>query len=256
MFSSCDEVCDSEPIEPSDPSENRLIVFGCLSCPNLNLNPASPLPDSEERKAADVEDTTENELSDPDEDDLTDSQQTNKLSELYSTTIPSVDSAMESWDGSGLDAGYGSQGECWINTSRRKGQGGRNATRGQRASAWEFTLTRGIWSGDANLQLSLRGSLRKHEELSDDILFCENFMNVRNLLLLQVRTVIKLWASPSTLTSGAVRSSSSAAPRLLLDTGRTTPSATEGSVKTTGTNHRGRTELSFIYLNWQLASYI
>uniref|UniRef100_A0AAX7SQ77 PDZ domain-containing protein n=1 Tax=Astatotilapia calliptera TaxID=8154 RepID=A0AAX7SQ77_ASTCA len=53
-------------------------------------------------------DTTENEISDPEEDDLTDSQQTNKLSELYSTTIPSVDSAMESWDGSGLDAGYGS----------------------------------------------------------------------------------------------------------------------------------------------------
>uniref|UniRef100_A0A669CPS6 Glutamate receptor interacting protein 2 n=1 Tax=Oreochromis niloticus TaxID=8128 RepID=A0A669CPS6_ORENI len=51
-----------------------------------------------------------NEISDPEEDDLTDSQQTNKLSELYSTTIPSVDSAMESWDGSGLDAGYGSQG--------------------------------------------------------------------------------------------------------------------------------------------------
>uniref|UniRef100_A0A8C4ZWY9 Glutamate receptor interacting protein 2 n=1 Tax=Gadus morhua TaxID=8049 RepID=A0A8C4ZWY9_GADMO len=48
----------------------------------------------------------ENDLSDP-EDDLTDSQQTNQLSELYSTTIPSVDSALESWDGSGLDAGYG-----------------------------------------------------------------------------------------------------------------------------------------------------
>uniref|UniRef100_A0A3Q3G577 Glutamate receptor interacting protein 2b n=1 Tax=Labrus bergylta TaxID=56723 RepID=A0A3Q3G577_9LABR len=47
---------------------------------------------------------------DTEEDDLTDSQQTNKLSELYSTTIPSVDSAMESWDGSGMDAGYGSQG--------------------------------------------------------------------------------------------------------------------------------------------------
>uniref|UniRef100_A0A8C7Z1T9 Glutamate receptor interacting protein 2b n=1 Tax=Oryzias sinensis TaxID=183150 RepID=A0A8C7Z1T9_9TELE len=57
-----------------------------------------------------AEDTTENEISDTEEDDLTDSQQTNKLSELYSTTIPSVDSAMESWDGSGLDAGYGSQG--------------------------------------------------------------------------------------------------------------------------------------------------
>uniref|UniRef100_A0A3Q1FHD9 Glutamate receptor interacting protein 2b n=1 Tax=Acanthochromis polyacanthus TaxID=80966 RepID=A0A3Q1FHD9_9TELE len=55
-------------------------------------------------------------LYDPEEDDLTDSQQTNKLSELYSTTIPSVDSAMESWDGSGLDAGYGSQGKFQINT--------------------------------------------------------------------------------------------------------------------------------------------
>uniref|UniRef100_A0A803T3I5 Glutamate receptor interacting protein 2 n=1 Tax=Anolis carolinensis TaxID=28377 RepID=A0A803T3I5_ANOCA len=50
-----------------------------------------------------------NEVSDP-EDDLTDSQKTSKLSEIYSTTIPSVDSAMESWDGSGIDAGYGSQG--------------------------------------------------------------------------------------------------------------------------------------------------
>ncbi|XP_075039775.1 glutamate receptor-interacting protein 2 isoform X7 [Mixophyes fleayi] len=50
-----------------------------------------------------------NEGSDP-EDDLTDSQKTSKLSEIYSTTIPSVDSAMESWDGSGIDTGYGSQG--------------------------------------------------------------------------------------------------------------------------------------------------
>uniref|UniRef100_A0A8D3EGC1 Glutamate receptor interacting protein 2 n=1 Tax=Scophthalmus maximus TaxID=52904 RepID=A0A8D3EGC1_SCOMX len=58
---------------------------------------------------AEADDATENELSDTEDDDLTDSQQTNKLSELYSTTIPSVDSAMESWDGSGQDAGYGSQ---------------------------------------------------------------------------------------------------------------------------------------------------
>ncbi|XP_071984441.1 glutamate receptor-interacting protein 2 isoform X5 [Engystomops pustulosus] len=50
-----------------------------------------------------------NEGSDP-EDDLTDSQKTSKLSEIYSTTIPSVDSALESWDGSGIDAGYGSHG--------------------------------------------------------------------------------------------------------------------------------------------------
>ncbi|XP_077132786.1 glutamate receptor-interacting protein 2 isoform X2 [Ranitomeya variabilis] len=50
-----------------------------------------------------------NEGSDP-EDDLTDSQKTGKLSEIYSTTIPSVDSALESWDGSGIDTGYGSHG--------------------------------------------------------------------------------------------------------------------------------------------------
>uniref|UniRef100_A0A6I8RNB0 Glutamate receptor-interacting protein 2 n=1 Tax=Xenopus tropicalis TaxID=8364 RepID=A0A6I8RNB0_XENTR len=50
-----------------------------------------------------------NEGSDP-EDDLTDSQKTSKLSDIYSTAVPSVDSALESWDGSGIDAGYGSQG--------------------------------------------------------------------------------------------------------------------------------------------------
>ncbi|XP_053576892.1 glutamate receptor-interacting protein 2 [Bombina bombina] len=50
-----------------------------------------------------------NDGSDP-EDDLTDSQKTSKLSELYSTTVPSIDSALESWDGSGIDTTYGSQG--------------------------------------------------------------------------------------------------------------------------------------------------
>uniref|UniRef100_A0A3B1KK04 Glutamate receptor interacting protein 2 n=1 Tax=Astyanax mexicanus TaxID=7994 RepID=A0A3B1KK04_ASTMX len=55
-------------------------------------------------------DDLENDLSDNEDSEMTDSQKTNKLSEIYSTTIPSVDSAMESWDGSGIDAGYGSQG--------------------------------------------------------------------------------------------------------------------------------------------------
>lgn len=50
----------------------------------------------------------ENDLSDNDDSEMTDSQKTSKLSEVYSTTIPSVDSAMESWDGS-IDASYGSQ---------------------------------------------------------------------------------------------------------------------------------------------------
>lgn len=60
-----------------------------------------------------MEDTTENDVSDPEEeedDELTDSQQTNQLSELYCTTLPSVDSAMESWDGSAMDAAFNAQG--------------------------------------------------------------------------------------------------------------------------------------------------
>ncbi|CAB1353218.1 unnamed protein product, partial [Coregonus sp. 'balchen'] len=65
--------------------------------------------DMAEEKKQDGE--MENDLSDTEDvSDMTDSQKTNKLSEIYSTTIPSVDSAMESWDGSGIDAGYGSQG--------------------------------------------------------------------------------------------------------------------------------------------------
>ncbi|KAM9342659.1 glutamate receptor-interacting protein 2a [Pholidichthys leucotaenia] len=44
------------------------------------------------------------------EDDLTESQKISKLSEIYSATVPSIDSAMSSWDSSGLDAGYSSQG--------------------------------------------------------------------------------------------------------------------------------------------------
>lgn len=50
-----------------------------------------------EDKKSEVEEATENELSEAEE-------------ELYATTVPSLDSAMDSWDGSGLDAGYGSQG--------------------------------------------------------------------------------------------------------------------------------------------------
>uniref|UniRef100_A0A673ZLU4 Glutamate receptor interacting protein 2a n=1 Tax=Salmo trutta TaxID=8032 RepID=A0A673ZLU4_SALTR len=43
------------------------------------------------------------------EDELTDSQKTSKHSGVYSATVPSMDSAMSSWDGSGIDADYGSQ---------------------------------------------------------------------------------------------------------------------------------------------------
>uniref|UniRef100_A0A8C7S5V8 PDZ domain-containing protein n=1 Tax=Oncorhynchus mykiss TaxID=8022 RepID=A0A8C7S5V8_ONCMY len=45
------------------------------------------------------------------EDELIDYQKTSKHSGVYSATGPSVYSAMSSWDGSGIDTGYGSQGE-------------------------------------------------------------------------------------------------------------------------------------------------
>ncbi|XP_075408906.1 glutamate receptor-interacting protein 1 isoform X5 [Tenrec ecaudatus] len=45
------------------------------------------------------------------EDDSCSAQRPGKLSDTYSSSaVPSVDSAVDSWDGSGLDAGYGSQG--------------------------------------------------------------------------------------------------------------------------------------------------
>uniref|UniRef100_A0A8C1RVP8 Glutamate receptor interacting protein 2b n=1 Tax=Cyprinus carpio TaxID=7962 RepID=A0A8C1RVP8_CYPCA len=71
----------------------------------LKIKKQTDTPDEKNK-----ENDLDNELSD-NEDEMTDSQKTNKLSDIYSTTIPSVDSAMESWDGSGMDAGYSSQGE-------------------------------------------------------------------------------------------------------------------------------------------------
>lgn len=50
-----------------------------------------------------------NELSDA-EDETSTAQKSGKLSDIYSTTVPSVDSAVESWDGSGIDTSFGSQG--------------------------------------------------------------------------------------------------------------------------------------------------
>lgn len=61
----------------------------------------------------------DNELSDNDDSEMTDSQKTSKLSEVYSTTIPSVDSAMESWDGSTIDASYGSQSKFTLTPTHK-----------------------------------------------------------------------------------------------------------------------------------------
>ncbi|XP_042191192.1 glutamate receptor-interacting protein 1 isoform X8 [Callorhinchus milii] len=56
------------------------------------------------------------ELSDV-EDEIPTVQKPVKLCDIFSTTIPSVDSAVESWDGSGIDTGYGSQGPSGYQAS-------------------------------------------------------------------------------------------------------------------------------------------
>ncbi|XP_054436039.1 glutamate receptor-interacting protein 1 isoform X5 [Pteronotus mesoamericanus] len=44
------------------------------------------------------------------EEDPSPSQKSGKLTDMYPSTVPSVDSAVDSWDGSGIDASYGNQG--------------------------------------------------------------------------------------------------------------------------------------------------
>uniref|UniRef100_A0A673HD96 Glutamate receptor-interacting protein 1-like n=1 Tax=Sinocyclocheilus rhinocerous TaxID=307959 RepID=A0A673HD96_9TELE len=56
-----------------------------------------------------------NDLSDM-EDDGQAGQKPGKLSDIYSTTIPSVDSAVESWDGSAMDATFSTQGKFDVST--------------------------------------------------------------------------------------------------------------------------------------------
>ncbi|XP_071279572.1 glutamate receptor-interacting protein 1 isoform X1 [Agelaius tricolor] len=52
------------------------------------------------------------ELSDA-EDESSAAQKSGKLSDIYSTTVPSVDSAVESWDGSAIDTSFGNQGHTY-----------------------------------------------------------------------------------------------------------------------------------------------
>uniref|UniRef100_A0A8C5AL30 Glutamate receptor interacting protein 2a n=1 Tax=Gadus morhua TaxID=8049 RepID=A0A8C5AL30_GADMO len=84
-------------------------------------------------------------LSDPEEDFLNDSQKASKCCEVYSANVPSIDSAMSSWDGSGFDAGYCSQGtylhkasDLTLNPSEwrhTKHRGNAGSTRHQHATA-------------------------------------------------------------------------------------------------------------------------
>uniref|UniRef100_A0A3Q3M7I1 Glutamate receptor interacting protein 2a n=1 Tax=Mastacembelus armatus TaxID=205130 RepID=A0A3Q3M7I1_9TELE len=68
----------------------------------LKIKKQSDGPRPPDREAGFLSDT---------EDELTDSQKTSKHSEIYSANVPSIDSAMSSWDSAAFDAGYSSQGE-------------------------------------------------------------------------------------------------------------------------------------------------
>uniref|UniRef100_A0A8C7QWL3 Glutamate receptor interacting protein 2a n=1 Tax=Oncorhynchus mykiss TaxID=8022 RepID=A0A8C7QWL3_ONCMY len=97
---------------------DRVLAINCVSLKGKPLSEAIHLLQMagetvtlKIKKQSDVQQMSEQAgfLSDT-EDELTDSQKTSKHSGVYSATVPSMDSAMSSWDGSGIDADYGSQG--------------------------------------------------------------------------------------------------------------------------------------------------
>ncbi|XP_077436200.1 glutamate receptor-interacting protein 2-like isoform X3 [Vanacampus margaritifer] len=90
------------------------------------------------------------------EDELMDSQRIGKHSEMYSATVPSIDSAMSSWDGSGCDAGYGSQGTYlhkdillnpndWRRTKYRSPVGSSSAGLMQHTGLYDGRLSEDDW---------------------------------------------------------------------------------------------------------------
>uniref|UniRef100_A0A8C8JJJ6 PDZ domain-containing protein n=1 Tax=Oncorhynchus tshawytscha TaxID=74940 RepID=A0A8C8JJJ6_ONCTS len=98
---------------------DRVLAINCVSLKGKPLSEAIHLLQMagetvtlKIKKQSDVQQMSEQAgfLSDT-EDELTDSQKTSKRSGVYSATVPSMDSAMSSWDGSGIDADYGSHGE-------------------------------------------------------------------------------------------------------------------------------------------------
>uniref|UniRef100_A0A8C8JIQ8 PDZ domain-containing protein n=1 Tax=Oncorhynchus tshawytscha TaxID=74940 RepID=A0A8C8JIQ8_ONCTS len=97
---------------------DRVLAINCVSLKGKPLSEAIHLLQMagetvtlKIKKQSDVQQMSEQAgfLSDT-EDELTDSQKTSKRSGVYSATVPSMDSAMSSWDGSGIDADYGSHG--------------------------------------------------------------------------------------------------------------------------------------------------
>uniref|UniRef100_A0A8C1RTZ2 Glutamate receptor interacting protein 1 n=1 Tax=Cyprinus carpio TaxID=7962 RepID=A0A8C1RTZ2_CYPCA len=78
-----------------------------------------------------------NDLSDM-EDDGQAGQKLGKLSDIYSTTIPSVDSAVESWDGSAIDATFSTQGKFDITIISMEVGNSAESPTGFQASGYSF----------------------------------------------------------------------------------------------------------------------
>ncbi|XP_037121703.1 glutamate receptor-interacting protein 2-like isoform X3 [Syngnathus acus] len=90
------------------------------------------------------------------EDELLDAQRIAKPSEMYSATVPSIDSAMSSWDGSGCDPGYNSQGTYlhkdmllnandWRRTKYRSPVGSSSTGLMQHSGLYDGRLTEDDW---------------------------------------------------------------------------------------------------------------
>uniref|UniRef100_A0A663FH57 Glutamate receptor interacting protein 1 n=1 Tax=Aquila chrysaetos chrysaetos TaxID=223781 RepID=A0A663FH57_AQUCH len=114
------------------------------------------------------------ELSDA-EDETSAAQKSGKLSDIYSTTVPSVDSAVESWDGSGIDTSFGNQVALLsAGPPSAKGRGYRDShaglSAGYQASGYNFNTYE--WRSPKQTSLSPPSKPRNHPfhdtGLSDD----------------------------------------------------------------------------------------
>ncbi|XP_077368968.1 glutamate receptor-interacting protein 2-like isoform X3 [Festucalex cinctus] len=115
----------------------------------------SASPRSHEYDARRLQDREAGFLSDL-EDELMDSQRIGKHADVYSATVPSIDSAMSSWDGSGCDAGYSSQGTYlhkdillnpndWRRTKYRSPVGSSSTGLMQHTGLYDGRLTEDDW---------------------------------------------------------------------------------------------------------------
>uniref|UniRef100_A0A8C6UAB7 Glutamate receptor interacting protein 2a n=1 Tax=Neogobius melanostomus TaxID=47308 RepID=A0A8C6UAB7_9GOBI len=117
------------------------------------------------------------------DDELTDSHKNSKLSEAYSATVPSVDSAMSSWDGSGFDAVYSNPGSAGLSHHTIPLRSQATLNNSEASSFWSQALQDLETCGQSeilrDLEASMTGSafslyLEETKTLEDSLFLSEN----------------------------------------------------------------------------------